>query len=89
MENYYNHHQKGTSIYKVFYVRYSLSVGRIPSVSAYYGKEKTNIHLKRKLGKDAESGLGVNCENHHTITREAFTPNSEEKVKSGRPRNTS
>ncbi|VDP47607.1 unnamed protein product [Schistosoma margrebowiei] len=39
-------------LYLVVYARYSTSVGRIPSATAFSEREQTSSQLKRKLGKD-------------------------------------
>ncbi|VDO97751.1 unnamed protein product [Schistosoma margrebowiei] len=40
----------------IFYVRYSILVGRIPSATAYCGRKQTRFQLRRKSGKDVGSG---------------------------------
>ncbi|VDP62465.1 unnamed protein product [Schistosoma curassoni] len=40
----------------VVYARYSTSIGRTPSATAYCGREQTSFQLKRKLGKDDGNG---------------------------------
>ncbi|VDP74028.1 unnamed protein product [Schistosoma mattheei] len=40
----------------VVYARYSTSIGRIPSATAFSGREQTSIQLRRELGKDVECG---------------------------------
>ncbi|VDP67951.1 unnamed protein product [Schistosoma curassoni] len=36
--------------------RYSTSIGRVPSVTAYNGREQTSYQLRKKLGKDYGNG---------------------------------
>ncbi|VDP21614.1 unnamed protein product [Schistosoma margrebowiei] len=38
------------------HARYSTSIGRIPSATAFCVKEQTSFQLKRKLGKDDGNG---------------------------------
>ncbi|VDO75139.1 unnamed protein product [Schistosoma margrebowiei] len=43
-------------LYMIVYARYSTSIGRKSSATAFSGSEQTTFQLKRKLGKDDGNG---------------------------------
>ncbi|VDP57817.1 unnamed protein product [Schistosoma curassoni] len=51
------------------YARYSTSIGRIPSATAFCGREQTSYQLKKKQGKDHRNAYDIHYANGKTALR--------------------
>ncbi|VDP43303.1 unnamed protein product [Schistosoma curassoni] len=51
-----------------------MSVKRIPRATDSCGREQTDFHLKRKLGKDDGGGWDIHYGNHQTVSRSKRLP---------------
>ncbi|VDP09043.1 unnamed protein product [Schistosoma curassoni] len=51
-------------------IRYSTSIGRIPSTTAFCEREQSSFQLKRKLGKHDGNRWDINYANHQTTSRD-------------------
>ncbi|VDO89537.1 unnamed protein product [Schistosoma mattheei] len=66
-----------------------MSVDRIPSATAYCGREQTNFDLQEEIRKRRLKWIGHGLrKSSHCITRQAITLNPEGKWKSGSPNKT-
>ncbi|VDO66712.1 unnamed protein product [Schistosoma margrebowiei] len=51
------------------FARCSTSIGRIPSATAFCGREQISFQLKKKFVKDDGNGWDIHYRNHQTASR--------------------